>query len=240
MAETVERELEDNGVRIIGERVEEILGVDGQVSGIKINTKREINSDFIVLGTGVKPNSEIARDAEVELGSGVFFTVLSKKVSIAGCSQFRGVQDRSANAIKVDEHMKTNIPDVFAAGDCATARNYITNKDMYLPLRTTANKQGRVAGENAAGGNAKFRGTKVFALFIGKTGLTKEDALRNGFDPVEEVTEDITRASYYPDRITSGFGGIWLNLQMNPHCMLELESGNNPAVFHNEFRLLKK
>jgi NADPH-dependent 2,4-dienoyl-CoA reductase/sulfur reductase-like enzyme len=180
MAKTVERELVDNGVRIIlGERVEEILGVNGQVNGIKTNTKREINSDFIVLGTGVKPNSEIARDAGVELGS--------------------------ANAIKVDEYMKTNIPDVFAAGDCATARNYITNKDMYLPLGTTANKQGRVAGENAAGGNAKFRGiagsaiTKVFDLFIGKTGLTKEDALRNGFDPVEEVIEDITRAGYYPN-----------------------------------------
>ena len=56
-----------------------------------------------------------------------------------------------------------------------------------------------------AGGNAKFRGiagsaiTKVFDLFIGKTGLTKEDALRSGFDPVEEVIEDITRARYYPD-----------------------------------------
>ena len=180
MAKIVERELEDNGVRIIlGERVEEILGVDGQVNGIKTNTKRERNTDFIVLGTGVKPNSEIARDAGVELGS--------------------------ANAIKVDEHTKTNIPDVFAAGDCATVTNYITNKDMYLPLGTTANKQGRVAGENAAGGNAKFRGiagsaiTKVFDLFIGKTGLTKEDALTSGFDPVEEVIEDITRARYYPD-----------------------------------------
>ena len=180
MAKIVERALEDNGVRIIlGERVEEILGVDGQVNGIKTNTKRERNTDFIILGTGVKPNSEIAKDAGVELGS--------------------------ANAIRVDEHMKTNIPDVFAAGDCATARNYITNKDMYLPLGTTANKQGRVAGENAAGGNAKFRGiagsaiTKVFDLFIGKTGLTKEDALRSGFDPVEEVIEDITRARYYPD-----------------------------------------
>jgi NADPH-dependent 2,4-dienoyl-CoA reductase/sulfur reductase-like enzyme len=180
MAKIVERELEDNGVRIIlGERVEEILGVDGRVSGIKTNTKHEINSDFVVLGTGVKPNSEIARDAGVELGF--------------------------ANAVKVDEYMKTNIPDVFAAGDCATARNYITNKDMYLPLGTTANKQGRVAGVNAAGGNANFKGiagsviTKVFDLFIGKTGLTTQEALINGFDPVEEVIEDITRASYYPN-----------------------------------------
>jgi NADPH-dependent 2,4-dienoyl-CoA reductase/sulfur reductase-like enzyme len=188
MAKTVEKELKDNGVKIIlGERVEEILGSDGKVNGIKTNTKHEINSDFVVIGTGVRPNSEIARDAGVELGY--------------------------ANAVRVDENMRTNIPDIFAAGDCATARNYITNKDMYLPLGTTANKQGRVAGENAAGGNAKFRGvagsaiTKVFDLFIGKTGLTKEEALKEGFDPIEEVIEDITRAGYYP-----GNKPIWIKI----------------------------
>lgn len=188
MAKIVERELEANGVKtILGERVEEILGRDGEVRSIKTNTKREINSDFIVLGTGVRPNSEMARDAGVELGY--------------------------ANAIKVDEFMRTSIPDIFAAGDCATARNYITNKDMYLPLGTTANKQGRVAGENAAGGNARFKGiagsaiTKVFDLFIGKTGLTSEEALREGFDPVEEMIESITRAGYYP-----GNKPIWIKI----------------------------
>ena len=188
MAKIVERELEANGVKtILGERVEEILGRDGEVSSIKTNTKREINSDFIVLGTGVRPNSEIARDAGVELGY--------------------------ANAIKLDEYMRTSIPEIFAAGDCATARSYITNKDMYLPLGTTANKQGRVAGENAAGGNAKFRGiagsaiTKVFDLFIGKTGLTSEEALREGFDPVEEMIESITRAGYFP-----GNKPIWIKI----------------------------
>jgi len=188
MAKIVERELEANGVKVLlGERVEEILGRDGQVKGIKTNTKREIDSDFIVLGTGVRPNSEIASDAGIKLGY--------------------------ANAIKVDEYMRTNIQDIFAAGDCATARNYITNKDMYLPLGTTANKQGRVAGENAAGGNAMFRGiagsaiTKVFDLFIGKTGLTSEEALREGFDPVEEVIESITRAGYYP-----GNKPIWIKI----------------------------
>jgi len=178
MAKIVEKKLEANGVKIIlGERVEEILGRDGQIKGIRTSAKRDIDSDFIVLGTGVRPNSEIARDAGVELGY--------------------------ANAIKVDEYMRTNIPDIFAAGDCATARNYITNKDTYIPLGTTANKQGRVAGDNVAGGNTRFRGiagsaiTKVFDLFIGKTGLTSEEGIRNGFDPVEEVIESITRAGYY-------------------------------------------
>jgi NADPH-dependent 2,4-dienoyl-CoA reductase/sulfur reductase-like enzyme len=188
MAKIVQRELEANGVEtILGERVQEILGSDGQVTGIKTNTNRQINSDFIVLGTGVRPNSEIAKDAGVELGH--------------------------SNAIKVDEYMRTTVPSIYAAGDCATARNYITNKDMYLPLGTTANKQGRVAGENAAGGNARFRGiagsaiTKVFDLFIGKTGLTSQEALTEGFDPVEETIEDITRAGYYP-----GNKPIWIKI----------------------------
>jgi NADPH-dependent 2,4-dienoyl-CoA reductase/sulfur reductase-like enzyme len=135
--------------------------------------------NLVVVGTGVRPNSEIAIDTGIVIGH--------------------------SNAIKVDEYMRTNIPDIYAAGDCTTARNYITNKDMYLPLGTTANKQGRIAGENAAGGNARFRGiagnaiTKVFDLFVGKTGLTGDEAIRSGFNPVESVIEDITRASYYPD-----------------------------------------
>ena len=188
MAKIVQRELENNGVNIIlGESVEEIQGRDGKANGIKTNTERKIDSDLIVVGTGVTPNSEIARDAGAVIGH--------------------------SNAIEVDEYMRTNIPDIFAAGDCATARNYITNKDMYLPLGTTANKQGRIAGENAAGGNATFRGiagsaiTKVFDLFVGKTGLSSEEALRNGFDPIEDVIEDITRARYYP-----GNKPIWIKV----------------------------
>jgi NADPH-dependent 2,4-dienoyl-CoA reductase/sulfur reductase-like enzyme len=180
MAKIVQRELEDNGVKIIlGEHIEEIQGRDEKVNGVKTNTGRKIESDFVVVGTGVRPNSEIAIDAGMVIGH--------------------------SNAIKVDEYMRTNIPDIYAAGDCATARSYVTNKDTYLPLGTTANKQGRVAGENAAGGNARFRGiagsaiTKVFDLFVGKTGLTSQEALRNGFDPVEHLIEDTTRASYYPD-----------------------------------------
>ena len=117
----------------------------------------------MVFGTGVKPNSEIASDAGIKLGIN--------------------------NAIKVDRYMQTNISNIFAAGDCATAENYVTGKDTYLPLGTTANKQGRVAGENSAGGKAIFRGiagsaiTKTFGLFIGKTGLSTEEVRKNGFDP---------------------------------------------------------
>jgi NADPH-dependent 2,4-dienoyl-CoA reductase/sulfur reductase-like enzyme len=191
MATIVQKELEDNEVKVItGERVEELVGstsTNGDVKTIRTNTNRQIDTDFILLGTGVRPNSEIAKDADIELGF--------------------------ADAIKVDEYMRTSIPDIFAAGDCATARSYITNEDTYLPLGTTANRQGRVAGENAAGGSARFRGiagsviTKVFGLYIGKTGLIKEEALNYGFDPIEEDIKSITRARYYPDNKS-----IWIKI----------------------------
>ena len=188
IANIVKRELEDNGVKIIlGERLEQVLGNGNNVKGIKTNKREMIATDFILLGTGVKPNSEIAKEAGIELGF--------------------------ANAIRVDNHMRTNIRGIFAAGDCATAKNYITNKDDYLPLGTTANKQGRVAGENAAGGGAIFKGiagsaiTKAFGLFIGKTGLSKEEALDNGFEPVEKEIESITRSGYYPSSKS-----IWIKI----------------------------
>ncbi|MGB9167871.1 MAG: FAD-dependent oxidoreductase [Nitrososphaeraceae archaeon] len=179
MSLIVKQELENNGIKIIlGERVEKILG-NQNFQGVVTNKGKTILSDFLVFGTGVKPNSEIASDAGIKLG-------INK-------------------AIKVDRYMQTNISNIFAAGDCATAENYVTGKDTYLPLGTTANKQGRVAGENSAGGKAIFRGiagsaiTKTFGLFIGKTGLSTEEARKNGFDPVETSINSITRAGYYPD-----------------------------------------
>ena len=112
MAKIVQRELEDNGVKVItGERVEEIVcssNSDGDVKAIKTNTNRQIDADFILIGTGVRPNSEIAKDAGIELGF--------------------------ANAIKVDEYMRTNIPAIFAAGDCATARSAILQMKIHIYL----------------------------------------------------------------------------------------------------------
>jgi NADPH-dependent 2,4-dienoyl-CoA reductase/sulfur reductase-like enzyme len=195
MAEMVMQELEKNGINVIlGERLQEVVTSSSPNSSlstssspevrylerIRTSKNKEISTDLLLLGTGVRPNSEIARAAGIEVGV--------------------------ANAIKVDEHMRTNIRDIFAAGDCATARNYIINEDVYIPLGTTANKQGRVAGENAAGGNAEFKGiagsaiTKTFDLYIGKTGLDKQEASVYGFDPIEKEIKSITRASYYPDK----------------------------------------
>ncbi|MGA9296459.1 MAG: FAD-dependent oxidoreductase [Nitrososphaeraceae archaeon] len=180
LAKIMQKHLQDKGVKLrLGEKLVEILEEGNRkVRGIK-TTKGSIESDLVLVGTGVIPNSEIARDAGIELGY--------------------------ANAIRVDEHMRTSTSNIFAAGDCATAKSYVTGKDTYLPLGTTANKQGRVAGENAAGGNAIFRGiagsaiSKSFDLYFGKTGLSFDEALKEGFEPTEETIESITRSGYYPD-----------------------------------------
>ena len=168
-----------NGIKLrLGEKLVQVTGGNGKVIGINTN-KGSIECDLVLLGTGVRPNSELARDAGIELGYG--------------------------NAIKVDNYMRTNIANIFAAGDCATARSYVTGKDTYLPLGTTANRQGRIAGENAAGGNAIFTGIagsaigKSFNLYFGKTGLSLAEASKEGFDPTEETIESITRSKYYPD-----------------------------------------
>ena len=112
---------------------------------------------------------------------------------------------------------------IYAAGDCATAVNYFTGKDTYLPLGTTANKQGRVAGENAVGGDAIFHGiagsaiTKTFDLYIGRTGLNIQDALKEGYEPVSKTIEVTTRAGYYPDSKK-----LWVNVIVDKKTKLIL------------------
>jgi NADPH-dependent 2,4-dienoyl-CoA reductase/sulfur reductase-like enzyme len=179
LSKIVEEHLSDNGIKLrLGEKLVQVAGRNGKVIGIKTN-RGSIECDLVLLGTGVRPNSELARDAGIELGY--------------------------ANAIKVDEYMRTNVANIFAAGDCATAKSYVTGKDTYLPLGTTANRQGRIAGENAAGGNATFTGiagsaiAKSFNLYFGKTGLSLAEASKEGFDPTEKTIESITRSKYYPD-----------------------------------------
>jgi NADPH-dependent 2,4-dienoyl-CoA reductase/sulfur reductase-like enzyme len=205
LSKIVAEHLCDQGIKIrLGEKLMQVTGENGKVSGINTN-KGSMKCDLVLLGTGVRPNSELAREAGIELGY--------------------------ANAIKIDEYMKTNISNIFAAGDCATARSYVTGNDTYLPLGTTANKQGRIAGENAAGGNAVFKGiagsviAKAFNLYFGKTGLSLEEAYKEGFDPTEEKIESITRSRYYPnnkpiwikivsDRKSGGGGGRVLGSQI--------------------------
>jgi NADPH-dependent 2,4-dienoyl-CoA reductase/sulfur reductase-like enzyme len=179
IAERVEEHLKENGVNVYtGAEVEEFSG-DGRVEGVRFGGG-ELGVDLAVVGVGIEPSVELAEAAGVEIGE--------------------------TGAIRVDRHMKTSLPEVWAAGDCVETPNLVSGKPAWVPLGDTANQMGRVAGTNAATGEdtLEFPGVlgtgifKVFELGIGKTGLSEEEAEDAGFETVSAAVETSDRASYYP------------------------------------------
>ncbi|HOK02920.1 MAG TPA: FAD-dependent oxidoreductase [Spirochaetota bacterium] len=147
---------------------------------LKVITDSGVHSaPFIIISTGAKPNTEFLKNSPLSF--------------------------HKSGAIIVNEKTETNIPDVYAAGDCATVKNLITAMDDYMPMATTANKQGRVAGLQAAGVKSEiFKGTlgtqmmKVSELEIAKTGFNRSDAEKNGIAVIDDIIEWKSRAGYYP------------------------------------------
>ena len=145
-------------------------------------------ADMVLVVVGVRPDTALAAEAGATLGA-------------------RG-------AIAVDRGMRTSLPDVFAAGDCVITHHRLLG-ETYLPLGTTAHKQGRVAGENALGGNREFAGSlgtqvvKIFDQAAARTGLRDHEASAAGFDPVTVQSEADDHKAYYPGshRITMRFTG---------------------------------
>jgi NADPH-dependent 2,4-dienoyl-CoA reductase/sulfur reductase-like enzyme len=135
-------------------------------------------TDLVLLATGVQPATSVAASAGVALGS--------------------------HGAIQVTRRMETNLPDVFAAGDCVETWHRLLERPTYLPLGTTAHKQGRVAGANAVGGHAIFEGSlgtqvvKVFDLAVARTGLLEHEARAAGFTPDTIETTAWDHKPYYP------------------------------------------
>ncbi len=150
----------------------------GEVQSVVLEDGRRFEADLVLVATGVKPHVRFAEAAGIKLGP--------------------------TGAIAVNEKQETNVPDVYAAGDCAEALHLVTGKPAYIPLGPTANKQGRVAGENAAGGFGIFKGIvgtavfKCFDLEVARTGLTSVEAEREGFATVTSTITDKCCAGYYP------------------------------------------
>jgi NADPH-dependent 2,4-dienoyl-CoA reductase/sulfur reductase-like enzyme len=115
-----------------------------------------------------------------------------------------GVQTGVRGALRVDRRMRTNLPDVLAAGDCVETYHRLLNRPAYLPLGTTAHKQGRVAGETAVGGDRAFAGSlgtqvvKVFELAVARTGLRDHEAAQTGFNPLTVGSTQFDHKAYYP------------------------------------------
>jgi NADPH-dependent 2,4-dienoyl-CoA reductase/sulfur reductase-like enzyme len=134
-------------------------------------------ADLVLVSVGVRPDSKLAADAGVELASRA--------------------------AIVVDRQMHTNLPDVLAAGDCVITHHRLLGIS-YLPLGTTAHKQGRIAGENALGGSREFAGSlgtqvvRVFDLVAARTGLRDHEATAAGFDPATVASGADDHKACYP------------------------------------------
>ncbi len=115
-----------------------------------------------------------------------------------------GIATGVKGAICVNQQMQTNIPDIYAAGDCAETYHRLLGKNTYLPLGTTAHKQGNIAGENAVGGNREYTGTlgtqsvKIFDLVAARTGLKDDEALKEGFSPLSVDIDTWDHKLYYP------------------------------------------
>jgi len=137
-----------------------------------------------------------------------------------------GARTGPAGALLVDERMRTSLDDVWAAGDCAAPLHRVTGSPAYVPLGTTANKTGRVAGTVAAGGDATFEGivgtavVKVFDLEVARTGLTLDEARAAGLEAEATDVVHRSRAKYYPGggplhvRLVHGVGGRLLGAQL--------------------------
>jgi NADPH-dependent 2,4-dienoyl-CoA reductase/sulfur reductase-like enzyme len=130
-----------------------------------------------VLAAGFKPNVELAAQAGVETGR--------------------------SGAIRTDDRMETNLRGVYAAGDCAEVQHLVTGRPTWIPLGTTANKTGRVAGANAAGGRERFAGivgtsiVAVFGMGFATTGLSASQARAEGFSPVAAQIEAKSKPGYF-------------------------------------------
>lgn len=164
----------------------------------------------VCTGTGVE---SIGREADrlIVRGSDGFDSFADMVLVAVGAvpntalGRAMGIAAGVKGAFRVNRRMETNIPDVYAAGDCAETWHRVLQRNAYMPLGTVAHKQGRIAGENAVGGNAEFAGTlgtqsvKIFDKVVARTGLSGREARVEGFTPVSADFEAWDHKAYYPD-----------------------------------------
>jgi NADPH-dependent 2,4-dienoyl-CoA reductase/sulfur reductase-like enzyme len=172
----IEDELTRQGVAVLQGQPVAFEGQD-HVTAV-VTADERYPCDVVLLGIGARPETALAQAAGVALGP--------------------------TGAIATDAHMRTNLPHVYAAGDCAEVLHLVTGQPDYIPLGSTANKQGRVAGAHAAGGQASFGGvvgtmvTRVFDLAVARTGLTAAQARSIGRSVNETMIKARDLAHYFP------------------------------------------
>jgi len=178
MAEGVSEYLTQKNIRLLtGRAVKKIIGTNGQVSGVELDTGEGIETDLVFINVGVKPNLQLAQAMGLEIGK---------------------------FGIKVNPYQETSDPDILAGGDCVEKINLITGKPDAGCLRGPAVMQGRLAAKRLAGYNIPFPGVlnaggcRMFDLVVTATGLTEEGARANGYDTVSAIVESRTKHGMIP------------------------------------------
>ena len=149
---------------------------DGNGRIAKVKTEQTvIDADLVILAIGFRPVTDLAQAAGLEVGR---------------------------MGIKVDAHMRTSDPDIYAGGDCVESWNIVAGAPMYAPMGSTANKHGRVIGNNLCGWNSTFSGVcgtgvcRIMGFNIARTGLTERDARAAGLDVITALTPGPDRPHY--------------------------------------------
>lgn len=177
MAEYVEGKLQENGIPVVTGVT--VTGIEGDGKVQKVTTdKRAYKADLVVLSAGIRPNTAFLDGSGIEMFKGTILT---------------------------DEQGKTNLPDIYAAGDCAMVHNALTGKPAWSPMGSTANIAGRLIAQNMMGAGLGYRGAlgtavcKLPGMNVGRTGLTEAQAAAEGYQPVSVITVVDDKAHYYPD-----------------------------------------
>lgn len=178
MGALVSQALRDNGVTLhLGEALTEFETAAGKVTGV-VTDKRNLPTDIVILGLGVRPNTVLVAAAGIPLGE--------------------------KGSIRVNERMQTGIAGIWAAGDCAESYHLVSRRPFYIALGTVANRHGRVAGINLGGGYARFPGvvgtavTKICQVEVARTGLQEKELRKLGIEWESAVIKSRTKAGYFP------------------------------------------
>ena len=165
---------------LTSELVTEFIGNEnGEIAGVKTGSGMEFATDLVVMCVGVRPNVEIAREANITIGE--------------------------TGAIRVNKRMQTNFSDIYACGDCAEKTLLINGAKIWVPLGSTANKEGRIAAINIAAQDETFDGilgsavARCLSLTMSMTGLTEKKANLYGFHPVVATVTKFDKVGYMPD-----------------------------------------
>ncbi len=179
MSEIAAQELMRNGAVV--KTGEKVIAIEEKQTHRLLRTEHgEYEADIILMSVGIMPATEFLKST--------------------------GIRMAKNGAIIVDREMRTSIPDIYSAGDCAVTYNRVTEEDYFLPLGTVANKCGRIAGSNMLGRHDKFTGAlgtaaiKVCGIEMARTGMSEADAIRLKLDYRTKLVTANNHPAYYPDQ----------------------------------------